>query len=68
MAIYKGSKILKWSKYLKITVVISTFLENKALKRLYLRFSPETLINKGFQIAGQCHCSDLSGHGNLYFP
>jgi len=49
MAICKVLMILNWLKYLKIRVVISTFLENKALKRLYLRFSPGTLINKGLR-------------------
>jgi len=43
VAIHKVLKILKWLKYIKIRVVISTFLANKALKRLYLRFYPETL-------------------------
>ena len=51
MAIYKVLMILNWLKYLKIRVVISTFLANKAFKRLYLRFSPETLENKGLRIA-----------------
>jgi hypothetical protein len=67
MAIYKVLMILNWLKYLKIRVVFFTFTKNKALKRLYLRFSPGTLGKQRVSEADQCHCSDLSGHGNLYF-